>query len=295
MSRSLTVPIIVTFFLWALFLHPPFLMPERINIPEGITINETAQLLKEGNVVISGTTFSLFSRMFGGVRFGSYVFDHPMSNPEVAWRLSQGGNAPLVRITVPEGASAREIAALLSDSLPDFDSKTFLKLGLPEEGYLFPETYFFVEGIAPRDIVLEMRQTFDEKTADLKPTRDHIIMASLLEKEARLYETRQTIAGILWKRLKLDMPLQVDAVFAYIMGTTTFSPTFDQLKIVSPYNTYTNPGLPPGPIGNPGLEAIRAAQNPIKTSYLYYLTGADGTMHYAKTFEEHKANRQYLK
>ena len=140
-----------------------------------------------------------------------------------------------------------------------------------------------------------MRSTFDEKTKDIAPTRDVIIMASMLEKEARQLETRRVIAGILWKRLERGMPLQVDAVFGYILDRDTFSPSLNDLSINSPYNTYTHTGLPPGPIGNPGLESLDAALHPVETPYWYYLTGADGTMHYARTFAEHVANRKYLK
>ena len=120
-------------------------------------------------------------------------------------------------------------------------------------------------------------------------------MASILEKEARKLETRKVIAGILWKRIEIGMPLQVDAVFGYIHATSTYSPTFEDLEVDSPYNTYTNRGLPPGPIGNPGLESIRAALEPTKTPYLYYLTGKDGFMYYAKTFDQHVANRRFLR
>ncbi len=91
------------------------------------------------------------------------------------------------------------------------------------------------------------------------------------------------------------MPLQVDAVFGYIFGKPTFHPTFEDLEIDSPYNTYKYRGLPPGPIGNPGLNAIKAALDPEPSPYLYYLTGKDGTMHYARTFEQHIDNRKYLR
>lgn len=294
MIRNFFVFAVIVFVVW-LFVRPPVPMPHSLTVPEGASIDEVAALLKDQRALASPSTFSLFSRMFGGVKFGSYIFERPVNALELAWRLSRGGNAPLTRITIPEGASAREIGEILAGSLEGFDTAGFMKLALPEEGYLFPDTYFFAPGVPARDVVTAMRRTYDEKTVELKPTREQIIMASILEKEARLFETRATIAGILWKRLERGMALQVDAVFGYIFGTSTFSPTFDQLKVVSPYNTYTNTGLPPGPIGNPGLEAIRAAQNPTKTPYWYYLTGADGTMHYAKTFDEHVANRKYLR
>ena len=117
-------------------------------------------------------------------------------------------------------------------------------------------------------------------------------MASLVEKEARTDANRRIVAGVLWNRLALGMPLQVDAVFGYIFDRDTYSPSFEDLKVDSPYNTYTHKGLPPGPISNPGLESIYAALYPTKTNYLYYLTGRDTLMHYAKTYAEHQANRR---
>jgi UPF0755 protein len=103
------------------------------------------------------------------------------------------------------------------------------------------------------------------------------------------------VSGILWRRISIGIALQVDAVFGYILDKPTYSPSLDDLKINSPYNTYTNRGLPPGAIGNPGLDAIEAAISPTQSKYLYYLTGKDGTMHYATTFDQHVANRKYLR
>lgn len=296
MSRSFLVVSALVLMLWFIFLRPPFAEPAAlVTIPEGASVRDAGMILKSNHVIVSVSAFSAFAGTFGGVRYGSYVFDRAAGIVEVARQISRGGNAPTVRVTVPEGASIREIADILYASLPNFDKNVFVKAASDEEGYLFPETYFFAPGVSPVTVVETMRATFDGMTRDLAPSRDVIIMASLLEKEARQYETRQIIAGILWKRLDMGMPLQVDAVFGYILGTTTFSPTFDQLKIISPYNTYLHRGLPPGPIGNPGLDSLKAALNPTKTTYLYYLTGSDGAMHYAKTFEQHVANRKYLK
>ena len=120
-------------------------------------------------------------------------------------------------------------------------------------------------------------------------------MASLVEKEARTIASRRLVAGILWNRLELGMPLQVDAVFGYIFNRETYSPSFADLTTESPYNLYLHKGLPPGPINNPGLDALGATLNPTKTDYLYYLTGTDNLMHYATTYAGHLANqRKYL-
>jgi UPF0755 protein len=116
-------------------------------------------------------------------------------------------------------------------------------------------------------------------------------MASLVEEEARTLETRRTIAGILWKRLKLGMPLQVDAVFPYIIGKNTYELSIGDLALDSPYNTYKYAGLPPAPITNPGLDAMLAAVTPTDSPYLYYLSDRNGKMHYARTHDGHLANK----
>ena len=124
---------------------------------------------------------------------------------------------------------------------------------------------------------------------------DIVIVASLIEKEARTIANKRIVAGILWNRLALGMPLQVDAVFGYIFNRDTYSPSFEDLKVDSPYNTYTHTGLPPGPISNPGFDSIDATLHPTKTDYLYYLTGSDNLMHYATTYAGHQTNqRTYL-
>lgn len=278
-----------------------------VHIESGMTVQGAATLLKEKNIIRSESAFTLFVRLFngrGGVLEGSYALGVPENAVVLAYRFSNGKSGLLpVKVTVPEGSTSREIATIVKVALDDFDALRFEELAKKEEGYLFPDTYFFIPGTPPETVIAVMRSTFDEKIAPFlpaiesfgRPLSDVIVMASLLEKEARQTDTRRTVAGILWKRMENDFPLQVDAVFGYILATSTFSPTFEQLEIDSPYNTYKNLGLPPGPIANPGLDAIEAAITPIKTPYFYYLTGADGNMYYAKTFDEHIANRSKLR
>ena len=149
-----------------------------------------------------------------------------------------------------------------------------------------------------------MEDTFTKRLESIKvivlafnrPLSDIIKMASILEGEARTTETRRTIAGILWRRISLGMPLQVDASFKYINGKGTFELTPRDLAIDSPYNSYTHKGLPPTPISNPGIDAIASAVTPIKTNYIYFLSDKEGNMHYAVTYAEHLANKaKYLK
>ena len=304
MNRILCIETVLVLLVWVLALRPPLATPHAmVTIPEGASLGEVGTILKHAHIIVSVNAYSLVARVLGGARFGTYVFNQPESVLAIAWRIAEGDTgAPLVKVTIPEGATSKEIGAILADSLPGFDETHFDQVASKSEGYLFPETYFFAAGTPINQILATMHATFVTKTADIKAaatsTRsfaDIVTMASILEKEARKYETRQTIAGILWKRIDAGMPLQVDAVFGYIAGTSTFSPTFNQLKVDSPYNTYTHKGLPPGPIGNPGIDAIQAALHPTPSKYWFYLTGTDGTMHYAVTLNQHVANRKYLK
>lgn len=307
--RALAVLGIITITALTLAVLPPFQFPPdaRVTIPRGISVREAATTLHEANLIRSPLAFTLLIQTFGasrGVAHGVYHFERALSVFEVAYRLNQGiTGAALVRVTVPEGATTRDIADILEGALPAFDREQFRELARPHEGYLFPETYFFAEDVTSDEVIRAMRTEFQRATAGLELLRarenrslsEVVIMASLLEKEARQFETKQIVAGILWKRLELDMPLQVDAVFGYIFDTDTFNPTFTQLEVDSPYNTYTNRGLPPGPIANPGLDSLTAALSPRETEYLFYLTGRDGTMHYARTFDEHVKNRRFLR
>ncbi len=149
-----------------------------------------------------------------------------------------------------------------------------------------------------------MRREYEEKIAPYRvkirasayTEKEIITLASILEREANDEASMGLVAGILLDRLEEKHPLQVDATFEYILGKTSAELTAEDLKLDSPYNTYTNLGLPPTPISNPGLMAIEAVLDPVDSPYFYYLTGDDGTFHYARTFEEHKQNKErYLR
>ena len=234
---------------------------------------------------------------------GNYLLDKTLGPVDLAYRLTKGDfHLDIMRVTIPEGWNTFEIAEYLSKNLLEFDTERFVKLAQEKEGYLFPDTYFISPAIKPEDLIEKMSINFNEKIPNISGIstttykfEDVIIMASILEREARTMESRRIIAGILWKRLKIGMPLQVDSSFLYINGKGTFELTLDDLKTDSPHNTYKYKGLPVGPIGNPGEDSIFAAIHPIETKYLYFLTGHDGKMYYGKTFEEHKKNKaKYL-
>lgn len=196
--------------------------------------------------------------------------------------------APQIRITIPEGYAVKDIAERFKN-FRNFNGEKFLELSESKEGYLFPDTYFFTSKETPEEIIEKMENNFKVKAGDVQ--KDILIMASIIEKEARKPEDRRIISGILWKRIKEGMPLQVDAVFDYLLDKASHEITQADLKMDSPYNTYKHKGLPPTPICNPGLDAINAALNPVDSKYWYYLSDRNGTTHYAATFEQHKQNK----
>lgn len=301
------VGVALVVFPYAFFIAPPLNYPEGtvIHIETGSSVGQVGAMLQEKHIIQSVLMFKLVMAFNTdhGVQAGSYSL--PKQNLfTLAYRMATGqsGLDP-VKVTIPEGATTRDVGEILKYKLGDFEENLFLELARTKEGYLFPDTYFFLPGTPPSVVVSTMLNNYEVQIAPLRAEiassthseAEIITMASLLQMEARKPATMATIAGILWKRISINMPLQVDAVFGYIYATSTFSPTFDQLATDSPYNTYKNKGLPPGPITNPGMDAILAALRPTKTSYLYYLTGSDGVMYYAKTFAQHVANRSKLR
>lgn len=286
--------------------QPPVFFPLEtiITIPEGTTVREAGELLKREQVVRSALAFHFLvvtHRDSRQVIAGDYYFTDRLSLREVVERVTHGtyGLTP-IRVTLPEGATTYRMAELLSAKLPKFDAVLFELLVADKEGYLYPDTYFFLPNITTSDVVAKLEATFYEKLATIEPAvassgrplHEIITMASLLEKEAHATEDRRTIAGILWHRLAIGMPLQVDAVFGFIERTDTFNPKFSDLETESAYNTYQHKGLPPGPIGSPSISSLEAAVTPIETDALFYLHGRDGVLRVARTYEEHLTNRR---
>lgn len=289
---------------------PPFGFPndKMISIKTGTSLSDVSVLLSNENIIRSQSVFEFCAKVIGGdkpVMAGQFLFKEPVSACTVAYRIAHNiSGIPAVKITIPEGLSNKEIALLLAPKLPKFDSAFFLDHARSKEGYLFPDTYFFNSAVVTQGVESIMNDTFNKKIESWKgeieaskhSLRDIVIMASILEKEATTDEDKAIVSGILWKRISRGMPLQVDATFMYLLGKKSSELTVADMQIKSAYNTYRNPGLPAGPIGNPGIAAIRAAIHPTITPYVYYLSDKRGMMHYAKTFEEHVANKvKYLK
>lgn len=296
--------------LYMYVIAPPREFPtgKLVSVKEGATTAEVAEQLKTQGVVQQDISFRVAVVLLGrdrGVRAGDYLFKEPKDVIAVARAITTGayGLEP-IKIRIPEGATTKTMAKLYASQLERFDAESFIKKAQPQEGYLFPDTYFFLPNATEDTVIEAMRQNFDTQIETILsdviksgiPLNEIVIMASILEKEAHNYQDRQMIAGVLWRRMKIGMALQVDAAFLYSLGYTTFDLTkADLANKDDPYNTYANKGLPPGAIGSPSLSSLRAAVTPIDKGYLFYLADSNHVTHYSKTYEEHlRLKARYL-
>ena len=284
------------------FIAPPpdFPAGHVVTVTTGQTLQDVSSVLRKADVVRSPFAFRMTATLLGGERgmvAGQYYFQEPVSVLTVARRIERGDTRYEPRsITIPEGATLYRIAQLLDYNIVEFDPVAFLKYAHGNEGFLFPDTYQFRALADERAIVQRMRETFRKRIEPLtdrirasdRSLAEIVIMASILEKEVATTQDRRKVAGVLWNRIDQGMPLQVDAAFSHVNGKTTYELTLDDLRTDAPFNTYTNKGLPPHPIANPGLDSIKAALNPIRHNYLYYLSDRRGNTYYSETFEEHK-------
>lgn len=282
---------------------------QAFSVPKGQAISVIANRLAEEGYIKHPLAFRFVVWREGleqDIQAGSFDIGKSMTVEEIALTLTKGTED--LWVTIPEGKRVEEISMLFSE-LSEFDAQEFITLAKPDEGFLFPDTYLFPRLATSRSVHSLLRTTFDEKfSTEVLPTinpteaevRRIVTLASLVERESRHPEDMKMVAGILQNRLDLGMPLQVDATLQYIKakGGENWWPTplaVDK-ELESPYNTYKYPGLPPGPIANPGLNALRAAAQPTQSEYLYYISDRQGNMHYAVTYDEHLANvNKYLR
>ncbi len=290
LSRSFIIPVILflIFGVAYFFLSPPREFPsgEVISIQKGSSLRSISKGLKDSKIIRSRVAFETFAILYGGEHHmvpGDYLFKSKISVFELAFRITTGEyGMDLVKFTIPEGYDLDEIAKVATPLLHNFNAEDFAQKTINKEGYLFPDTYFLFPATDADQVIKAMSENFSKKIKSLesdilisgKSESDIIVMASIIEREAKGDADRNTISGILWNRIAKGMPLQADAA----------------------PETYKNKGLPKSPICNPGLEAIKAAIHPVSSSYLYYIHDKSGTIHYAKTFAEHKINiAKYLK
>ncbi len=296
-------------FSYVFVIKPPdnFPLQQLVTVREGASVDEIAFDLEANGVVRSGLAFKVVALLTGNARTlhaGDYLFKEPKDIFSVVRAVSYGafGLEP-EKIRIPEGATTRSMAIIFKSRLLRFDTEKFLAKAMPQEGFLFPDTYFFLPNADEDTVINAMRADFDEK---MKPheqaiassslsLHEIITLASIIEREASRSDDRHMISGVLYNRLKVNMPLQVDVTFLYTMGKNTFQLTLEDLRSDNPYNTYVHKGLPPGPIGSPSLDSIHAALYPEKHKYIFYLADNGGTTHYSRTYEEHlQKKRLYL-
>lgn len=260
-------------------------------ITKGSSASQIGQKLQKEELIRNALFFRFYAQLSGvaqKIKAGEYRLSPSFSLYKIVNELLRGPTE--IWVTIPEGLRREEIAQKFATTLnknQEFITE-FLTASKEKEGYLFPDTYLFPKETTATKVVEKMLNTFAKKV-DLKITDEDIILASLVERETRTVEERPAVAGILLKRLRIGMPLQVDATIQYTKGNWG-NVLIDDKKIKSSYNTYTNRGLPPGPICNPGLSSIKAVIYPQASDYLYYLHDDKGVVHYAKTLEEHNAN-----
>jgi peptidoglycan lytic transglycosylase G len=268
----------------------------RVQIPTGATVTEIGDILEENDVIASAFFFRTRVTLGGDrgdLKPGSYKLNEDMSYGAVIDALSEGPPKDIVTVTIPEGRSRAEIAPLAKQAglegsyeeasvgSPAIDLSEY-KAGSAKdlEGFLFPATYELKSGANVKDLVnkqlAEFEGQFDgvdmryAKSKNLTPY-DILIIASMVEREAGVDEDRPLIASVIYNRLKAGMPLGIDATIRFALNQWTEPLKMSELESPSPYNTRTNANLPPGPIGNPGIDSIEAAAHPAKTDYLFFV------------------------
>ena len=291
---------------FASMIFPPSDFPSDVvvTIEDGSSLGSIAEDFEDRGIVKSSGIFKSMVVFFGAdksISTGDYLFKRPIGVFEVARRVATGDfGVEKIAVTLPEGLTIKEMTEILEVKLPEFNSEEFMFLVQDKEGFMFPDTYLLFASTKTSDVVDVMKETFDKKVVKAfdkelerseRTLEEIITMASIIEDEASGgYEEKQMVSGILWKRLDMGMLLQVDATLRYVTGKESKDLTLTDLAADHEYNTYVHKGLPPTPIGNPGVDAIRAALNPKDSIYYFYLHDNDGGIHYAKTFEDHKKN-----
>jgi len=279
-------------------------------ITRGESVTQIAKNLEKEGLIRNRIIFYLVVKQLhidNQIQAGDFRLSPSMNTYEIAQTLTKGTLD--VWITVVEGLRREEIAQIFGREL-NIPESEFLKYA--KEGYLFPDTYLIPKEASTSAVIAILNRNFNKKYGEkLKSlarkkglTDEEIItLASLIEREAKFAEDRPLVAGVILNRLKTGMKLDIDATVQYTLGYQPDLKSWwkkdlvkEDLETDSPYNTYKNPGLPPTPICNPGLAAIKAVVEAPETNYLYYVSDKSGKMHFAKTLEEHNENiRRYLR
>ena len=289
--------------------------PHLIIVQEGMTTADIAQLLHEKKLVKDPTAFRWEARYKGlatKLQAGPYQIEGGLSNGAIVDVMVKGRIKQL-RFTVPEGFTVVKTAKKLEAeglgkadkfiaAAKNYAPFDYMQTDNPDvlfkaEGFIYPATYELPVGLSEDKILAILVGQFDEYMREEKipekcaqqglQLRQVVNLAAMVELEAVFAEEQPRIAGVFLKRLAIGMPIQSDTTIQYLLGSQKKIITFDDTKIQSPYNTYQNPGLPPGPIGSPGMSAIKAVLEPEKTEYLYFVAEKDGHHRFTKTYSEH--------
>lgn len=296
----------------------------RVEIPVGSNVESIAKLLAQKGVIKSGFAFKLYSKsnhIENKYKAGIYDLDNSKDIKEIASVLQHGkGFQEIIRFTIPEGFEVRMIVDKLvelglgdRDKFYDVISNHFFDYDFIQnisreeerlEGYLFPDTYEVYKSTSEEEIINKMLERFDhvfneefkKRASELNMSVNEIVtLASIIEREAKVDGERKIISSVFHNRLNINMLLRSCATVQYVLKERKEVLLYKDLEIQSPYNTYKNPGLPPGPIASPGLKSIEAALYPNDTDYLYFVAKNDGTHIFTKTFKEHIEAQNKLK
>ncbi len=300
--------VIITVFVSVLFVRQVF-MPVSTNstqkdfmVNKGASVSQIGNNLEKAGLIKSGIAFKFYVQITNSqnkIQAGEFQLSPNLTMEELLEKLKKGPSE--LWVTIPEGTRSEEIAIKFATTLSK-DQKfidDFMDLTEGKEGYLFPDTYLFPKSATVTQIVNKLESTFYSKVKNA--SKEQIIMASLLERETFADSEKPIVAGILFKRLDNDWPLQVDATLQYAKDVAKYKTVISTNKYWEPvyssdkeidslFNTYKNLGLPPAPISNPGLSTIEASINPEESEYWYYIHDSSGKIHFAKELSEHNAN-----
>ena len=315
----LLVGVLIAWFLIAFFQPPPFDPGDGsgeaiVTVPDGASASQVADLLSENDVVSNGTLFEWRLKLAGKtdeILPGRYVLAHDMSYAKAIDRLTSAGGK--INVTIPEGEDRTQIAATVKDlglsgdylaaskSFEGFDPNRYGAQNPKSlEGFLFPATYELDPGASVDQLVSQQLQAFRQNIAGVNlsyaksknlTVYDVLTIGSMIDKEVMVPSERPLVAAVIYNRLHRGMPLGIDATTRFEFHNYTGEITQSQLQSPSPYNTRTHAGLPPTPIGNPGLAAIQAAAHPAKVNYLFYVVNGDGSGHHCFTASEQEFNQ----
>lgn len=285
-----------------------FPVGELVTVESGVPLVTIAESLEEQGVIRSAVAFRAVARLQGietSVRAGDYLFKRNENMLEVLDRVVRGihGLDP-VAVRIPEGITIKRMADIYDRYMLRFDKETFIKEAEGLEGFLFPDTYYLLPNTTETQIIAAMKDNFESHWAELDQEAlaqsayskaELVTLASIVELEAYNLEDRRKIAGVLYNRLDINMPLQVDVSFVYLLGKGTYQLSLKDLKYDSPYNTYVYKGLPPGPIGAPSMSSLKAVVDPVESNWLFYLADRRGVTYFSATYEEHlRKKRLYI-